>query len=110
MQKNLLANLRGVDASGVPPCEDELNTHIKRAAFVANMWARADQNHIEQNPTEENGWQLVDDHYKPVWLEGVQLPESLIPETEELEAMDEEDEEDMEIASSYEDNSSDEDN
>ena len=52
MQKNLLANLRGVDASGVPPCEDELNTHIKRAAFVANMWARADQNHIEQHPTE----------------------------------------------------------
>ena len=98
-----------MDASGLPPCEDELNTHIKRASFVANMWARADQNHIEQHPTEENGWQLVDDHYKPVWFEGEQLPESLIPETEELEAMDKEEEDDMETASSDEDNSSDED-
>ncbi|KAG1714591.1 hypothetical protein GQR58_001019 [Nymphon striatum] len=107
--KHLLANLKGMDASGLPPCEDELNPHIKRASFVANMWARADQNHIEQHATEENGWQLVDDHYKLVWFEGEQLPDSLIPETEELEVVDNEEEDDMDIASSDEDGSSDED-
>ncbi|KAG0714341.1 hypothetical protein GWK47_001614 [Chionoecetes opilio] len=98
-----------MDASGLPPCEDELNPHIKRASFVANMWRSADQTHIEQHPSEENGWQLVDDHYKPVWFEGEQLPESLIPETEEEEAMYNEEEDAMDSASSDEDGSSDED-
>ena len=59
-----------MDASGLPPCEDEINTHIKSALFFANKWATADQNHIEQHHTEENGWQLIDDHYKLIWFEG----------------------------------------
>ena len=107
--KNPLANLRGIDASGLPPCEDEVITHIKRASFVANIWATADQSHIEQHPTEENGWQLVDNQYKPIWFEGEQLPESLIPQEEELDETDKEAEDDLEIASSDEEDSSDED-
>lgn len=67
------------------------------------MWTSADKTHIEQHPSEENGWHLVDDHYKPVWFEGEQLPESLIPETEELEAMDNEEDDAMDGASSDED-------
>ena len=35
--KNLLSNLRGTDASGLPPCEGEVSAHIKRASFVAKM-------------------------------------------------------------------------
>ena len=80
-----------------------------RASFVANMWTKANQNHIEQHSTEENGWQLIDDYYKPVWFEGEQLPQCLIPETDELEVMNNEEEDDMEIASSDEGGSSDED-
>ena len=76
---------------------------------MASMWVSADKCHIEQHPTEENGWELVDGHYKPVWFYGEQLPENLIPEEKELEEIQNEAEEDMEIASSDEEDSSDED-
>ena len=35
-EKNLLSNLKGFDASGLPPCE--AITHMKRASFIAEMW------------------------------------------------------------------------
>ena len=41
--KNLLSNLRGTDASGLPPCEGEVSAHIKRASFVAKIWSAADK-------------------------------------------------------------------
>ena len=43
-----------------------------------------------------------------IWFYGEQLPENLIPEEEKLEEIQNEAEEDMEIASSDEENSSDE--
>ena len=64
--KSLLSNLKGIDASGLAPCEDEVTAHIKRASFVAKMWSTADEQHLEQHPTEENGWQLLDGQYKPI--------------------------------------------
>jgi len=32
----------------------------------------------------DDGWELVADQYKPIWFEGDQLPESLVPDDEEL--------------------------
>ena len=66
--KNLLTNLRGIDASGLPTWESEVSAHINRALLVATMWASADKCHIEKHPTGENGWQLVDGHYKQAYL------------------------------------------
>ena len=78
--KNRLANLRVINASGLPPCESEVCANINRASFVATMWASADKCHIEQHPTEDNRWELVDGHYKLIWFYGEQLPENRIPE------------------------------
>ncbi|KAG0711211.1 Tenascin-N [Chionoecetes opilio] len=58
--RNPLAKLKGIDASAIPPCESEINIHINRVAFVAKMWAQADQVELKQDPEESNGWQLVD--------------------------------------------------
>jgi len=77
--KNLLANLRGIDASALQPCESEVTAHINRTSFVAKMWSH-NESHIEQQPTEENGWELLDGQYKPVWFDGEQLPDCLVPE------------------------------
>ena len=107
--QKLLASLRGVDASELPPCEDEVIPHMKRACFVASMWATADQSHIDQHPTEENGWQLVDGRYKPIWFEGQLLPGRLIPEGDDLEEIEKEAEDDMEMASSDDEGSSEDD-
>ena len=71
------------------------------------MWAKADRHLIDQQPSEENGWELTDDCYKPIWFEGEQLPQSLVPEDEDNV---EQEEEDLQVDSSDEDeDSSDED-
>ena len=56
--KNPLAKLKEINSSSIPACEAELNMHIKRAAFVAQMWANADSTEIQQHPDETNGWDL----------------------------------------------------
>ena len=86
-----LSKLKGIDSSSLPPCEAEVNTHIKRASFVANMWARADKNLLQQHPAKENGWEITNGHYQLIWFEGEQLPESLIPEEEEFPECEEDD-------------------
>ena len=78
------SNLIGIDASGFAPCEDEVSAHIRRASFVAKMWAAADQ-HLEQHPTEEDGWELLDGEYKLIWFYGEQLPQRMTPEESELQ-------------------------
>ena len=63
---NLLAKLKGINASMIPPCESELVMHLKRVSFVAKMWAQADQVDILQHPTESDGWDLEEGEYKPI--------------------------------------------
>jgi len=72
------------------------------------MWAQAHQHHLQQHPTEENGWELVDDQYKPVWFYGEQLPENIVQEEGDIEETEKEAEDDMDIASSDEEDISDE--
>ena len=77
--KNALEKLNGIDGSMLPPCDTELSLHIKRASFVARMWATAIESEITHHPSTENGWQLKDGQYEVIWFEGPELPESLIP-------------------------------
>lgn len=77
--KNPLDKLKGLDASGLPPCESELMAHVNRSAFVATMWANADQKEIEQHPKQHDGWELEGDTYNIVWFEGQQVPDTLVP-------------------------------
>lgn len=99
---NPLAKLKGIDASGIPPCESECNMHINRVAFVSKMWANADQLEIMQDPKERDGWQLVDGNYMPIWFEGEQMPAGLVPEEGRDLGEEEDPDNSMEIASSDE--------
>ena len=45
------------------------------------MWADADKSQIRQHPTAENGWNLMDGLYQPIWFEGNQMPDELVPIT-----------------------------
>ena len=56
--KNPLEKLKGINASGLPPCKSEVLSDLKRVAFIARMWANGDKPHIEQHPTENDGWTL----------------------------------------------------
>ena len=102
--KNPLEKLKGIDASAIPPCEAELNMHMKRAAFVAQMWANADVSEIRQHPDASNGWDLENECYVPIWHEGPQVPDTLIPEQEEI-INDDGNSEDIDMAVSSDDES-----
>ena len=78
--KNPLEKLKGLDSSGLPPCESELTTHVNRSAFIATMWVNADQKEVDQHPKQHDGWELEDDTYNIVWFKGQQLPDTLVPE------------------------------
>ena len=53
--KNPLEKLKGLDSSGLPPCESELTTHVNRSAFIATMWVNADQKEVDQHPKQHDG-------------------------------------------------------
>ena len=99
--KNLLDKLKGLDASSIPPCESEIAMHIKRVAFVSRLWANANKTTISQHPTPEDGWEVQDGSYHPIWFEGQQLPEALIPKEGEL--ANDSDDDNLQVASSDED-------
>lgn len=94
--KNPLEKLKGINASVIPPCEAEVNTHMKRASFVAQMWANADITEIQQHP---NGWDFDGRYHQPIWHEGDQMPQTLIPEEKELEEEESTEEDDMTVSS-----------
>ena len=78
--------------------------HMKRAAFVAQMWANADVSEIRQHPDASNGWDLENECYVPIWHEGPQVPDTLIPEQEEI-INDDGNSEDVDMAVSSDDES-----
>jgi len=82
-QKNLLDKLKGLDASGLSPCESELTCHINRSAFTTKMWANADKKEIDQHPKKHDGWELEDDTYNIAWFDGDQFPGTLVPEEDD---------------------------
>ncbi len=96
--KNPLEKLKGINASAIPPCEAELTMHMKRAAFVAQMWANGHLAEIQQHPDASNGWDLENGYYMPIWHEGPQMPCNLIPEQDEI-INDDENNEDMTVSS-----------
>jgi len=100
--QNPLAKLKGLDGSLIPPCEAEVMTHIQRASFVAKMWSQANRQEIVQHPKKSDGWEFEDGSYVPVWFDGPQLPDSLVPHEDEMNDNGDEDEEKMEAASSDE--------
>jgi hypothetical protein len=99
--KNPLEKLKGIDAAMIPPCEAEVTQQIKRATFVAKMWADAHEKMIQQQPTKEDGWDLQGNVYEVLWFDGPQVPESLAPN--EGETSQDEDEEDMDFEQSSSD-------
>jgi len=75
--KNPLEKLKGLDASGLSPCELELTCHINRSVFTAKMWANADKKEIDQHPKKHDGWELEDDRYNIAWFDGDQFPSTI---------------------------------
>ena len=75
--RELLARIKKINSSSLPPCTKTLSNHIKRAHYVARMWRRA----VHINPTAEAsptdcGWKLTQNCLQPDWYPGSSVPES----------------------------------
>lgn len=70
-------NIKSFDASSLPPCYSELEQHIKRTLYIAEIWRNAHKN----TPTNLNPlnyrWIQSDDTYKLQWFDGPQLPKTI---------------------------------
>ena len=88
--KKLLASLKGVDASSIPPCENVINQKIHRCNFIAMIWHAACNNIVPKEP--KLGWEIENNSYQHVWFTGPQMPDSVAPDgSEDNEDDDDED-------------------
>ena len=96
--ENPFENVKRIDCSLLPPCENTLKMQVLRAKYVSIVWAKADQ----RNPTDgldplQFGWMKnLSDRFTPDWFTGSSIPSNLlnqevINEYEELEEYHEDD-------------------
>ena len=87
--KNPLEKLKGIHASGLPPCESEVMTHLKQVTFVAKIWANENKSDLEEYSSGDDGWTLDDGVYNSIWFDGPQVPDALVPDDNEMDNSDE---------------------
>ena len=62
----------------------QVQSKHNKVAFVTQIWSNANSKTIEQYPSQENGWELVNSKYQPIQHLGLQKPESLIPDQPQM--------------------------
>ena len=71
----LVAHMKSMDASVLPPCSKVQLQKIKRTSYITRVWQKA----VEIDPTFDLnptvfGWLLKDDYYQLDWFEGDAAP------------------------------------
>lgn len=93
---HLSKGMKRINCASLPPCEKVLVQHIKRAAYVAQLWSNA----TEVNPTLDkspldHGW--VEDEngmYVPHYYDGESLPSAVTPLASDIDVVEQEGDED----------------
>ncbi|RVE43035.1 hypothetical protein evm_012306 [Chilo suppressalis] len=67
--------LSNYDACNLPPCKTELEKHLLRTKYIAQVWSNAHtKTPTELNPTD-CGWYEDEGRFQFLWFSGNQLPE-----------------------------------
>lgn len=70
--------VQSFDASALPPCQSELREHLKRTAYISQIWSNA---HLTEPTTLsplDCGWEENENgKYSFTWFTGDQLPQSI---------------------------------
>ncbi|XP_050505694.1 uncharacterized protein LOC126883969 [Diabrotica virgifera virgifera] len=67
-------NLKGFDASNLPPTKKELLQHIKRTIYISNVWCNAHLRRPTDLDIQECGWLNIDGSFEFFWFDGEQCP------------------------------------
>lgn len=103
-----LENIKSLDASMLPPCQNVLLQKIARCNYVTYLWKHADKRDpLENMQPTDHGWKDVDGIYMPIWFTGSQMP-AVLSETMEPEDVADADEDDDDDITNFDDESDDE--
>ena len=73
---NSLSSFEGTDLCFLPPCQESLVMHIKRANYQTFIWKNANVAFQELPSVQESGWRLEDGTLQVLWNQSsVVLPE-----------------------------------
>ena len=88
--KGPFVNLKGVDTSSIPLCEDVIQQKIHRN----NLWLLCGIKHVKKFSPKNllKEWELIDNMYKIVWLTGSQMPDTVLPDSGDQPEEDDSDE------------------
>ena len=79
-----LQNIKGCDASLLPPCQSVLSNKVRRCNFIAHTWKNAHKSNTTSMQPENNGWHLLDQNYSITWFEGDQMPQIISNDVDQI--------------------------
>lgn len=78
--------LKGFDASSMPPTKQELLQQIKRTMYISSIWCNAHMRCPTELQPLNCGWTLINGTYQHYWFDGPQSP-SLQDVTSDISGM-----------------------
>ncbi len=69
---------KGNESHQIPPTQDALRLHIKRANYQAMLWKHALQGNYKPPSPDGHGWSVKDDTLEVVWMLQDPAPKSLL--------------------------------
>lgn len=66
--------LKGFDASSMPPTKQELLPQVKRSIYISNIWCNAHMRCPTELQPLDCGWALINETYQHYWFDGPQSP------------------------------------
>ena len=74
-----ISQRKGLDLSQLPPCQNALMKHIKRANYQAMIWRQASQAQPNLPSPQENGWKQTSNNTLEIdWCDGQILPNEIV--------------------------------
>ena len=63
----------------LPPTNDALELHIKRANYQAKIWLNATNKDFQtDDPLDTGAWKLEENSLKPVWMRKPKVPAACV--------------------------------
>lgn len=69
--------IKNIDGSTLPPCQSELEQHLKRTGYISHLWRHSHLSVPIQFSPVEYGWEEVDNKYIFKWFEGDEVPQTV---------------------------------
>ncbi|KAF5278034.1 hypothetical protein FQA39_LY18414 [Lamprigera yunnana] len=78
MTDDMFGQVNSFDASNLRPCLSELQEHIRRTAYIPQIWCNAHLQEVTELPPLDCDWRIDENNkYSFLWFSGDPLPQSI---------------------------------